>query len=59
MFGFTVTLIVVDVAHAPAAGVNVYVVVVVLFTAGDQVPLIAFNEAVGSVNDPPLQIGAI
>jgi hypothetical protein len=30
-----------------------------LFAAGDHVPLIAFNEAVGSVNDPPLQIGAI
>jgi hypothetical protein len=59
MFGFTVTLIVVDVAHAPAAGVNVYVVVVVLFTAGDQVPLIPFNEAVGSEIVPPLQIGAI
>ncbi len=58
MFGLTVTLIVVVVAQAPAAGVKVYVVVVVLFTAGDQVPLIAFNEAVGSVNDPPLQIGA-
>jgi hypothetical protein len=30
-----------------------------LFTAGDHVPVIVFNEVVGSVNDPPLQIGAI
>jgi hypothetical protein len=59
MFGFTVTLIVVVVAQAPVAGVKVYVVVAVLFTAGDQVPLIPFNEAVGRVNDPPLQIGVI
>jgi hypothetical protein len=58
MFGLTVTLIVAVVAQTPTAGVKVYVVVVVLFTAGDQVPLIPFNEAVGSVNDPPLQIAA-
>jgi hypothetical protein len=55
---FTVTIIVAVVAQVPAVGVNVYVVVVVLFTAGDHVPFIPFNEAVGSVNDPPLQIGA-
>jgi hypothetical protein len=30
----------------------------VLFTAGDQVPVILLFEVVGSVNDPPLQIGA-
>jgi hypothetical protein len=59
MFGLTVTLIVVVVAQAPADGVKVYVVVMVLFTAGDHVPLIPFNDDVGSVNDPPLQIGAI
>jgi hypothetical protein len=58
MLGLTVTLIVVVVAQAPAAGVKVYVVVVVLFTAGDHVPLIAFNEAVGSEIVPLLQIGA-
>jgi hypothetical protein len=55
---FTVTIIVAVVAQVPAVGVNVYVVVAVLFTAGDHVPFIPFNEAVGSVNDPPLQIGA-
>jgi hypothetical protein len=31
----------------------------VLFTAGDHVPLIPFNEVVGSVNVPPLHIGVI
>jgi hypothetical protein len=55
---FTVTIIVAVVAQVPAVGVNVYVVVAVLFTAGDHVPVIPFNDAVGSVNDPPLQIAA-
>jgi hypothetical protein len=58
-FGFTVTDIAVVVAQAPAAGVKVYVVVVELFTAGDQVPEMELVEAVGSVSVPPLQIGAI
>jgi hypothetical protein len=31
----------------------------VLFTAGDQVPLIPFVEVLGSVNVPPAQMGAI
>jgi hypothetical protein len=57
-FGFTVTDIVVVVAQAPEAGVKVYVVVDVLFTAGDHVPVILLLEVSGSVNDPPLQIGA-
>ncbi len=30
-----------------------------LFTAGDQVPLIPFVEVLGSVNVPPAQMGAI
>jgi hypothetical protein len=55
---FTVTLIVAVVAHCPAVGVKVYVVVAVLFTAGDHVPVILLLEVVGRVNDPPLQIGA-
>ena len=58
ILGLTVTLIVVVVAQVPAAGVKVYVVVEVLFTAGDHDPVIPFNEVVGRVNDPPLQIGA-
>jgi hypothetical protein len=55
-----VTCKVVVVAHCPAAGVNVYVVVCVLLIAGDQVPVTAvgvFVEVVGSVIAPPLQIG--
>jgi hypothetical protein len=58
VFGLTVTLIVAVVAQTPTVGVKVYVVVVVLFTAGDHVPVILLFEDVGSVNDPPLQIGA-
>jgi hypothetical protein len=44
--------------HCPVVGVKVYVVVAVLFTAGDHVPVIALFDDVGSVNDPPLQIAA-
>lgn len=57
--GLTVTLNVVVVAHCPAVGVNVYVVVAVLFIAGNHVPVIPFVEEVGKVNVPPTQIGAI
>ena len=40
-------------------GVNVYVVVAVLFNAGDHVPVIPFNDVVGNAdNVPPEQIGA-
>ena len=48
-------------AHGPAgSGVNTYVVVVVLFNEGDQVPLKPLLEVVGSgLKAPPLQIGAI
>ncbi len=38
---------VVVVAHCPAVGVKVYVVVAWLFKAGDQVPVIPFNDEVG------------
>ena len=55
---FTVTLIVAVVAQVPAVGVKVYVVVAVLFTAGDHVPFIPFNEDAGSDSGSPLQIGA-
>jgi hypothetical protein len=48
---------VVVVAHCPAVGVNVYGVVAVLFTAGDQVPVIPFVDVVGSVMVPPEHIG--
>ena len=48
-FGFTVMVSVVVLAHWPAVGVNVYVVVAVLFNAGLHVPVMPFNEAVGKV----------
>lgn len=55
--GFTVIVIVVVVAHCPAVGVNVYVVVDVLFKAGDQEPVIPLSEVVGKGdNGVPEQI---
>ena len=56
--GFTVIVIVVVVAHCPAVGVKVYSVVAVLFTAGDQVPVMLFADVVGkAANVAPEQIG--
>lgn len=49
---------VVVVAHWPAAGVKVYVVVAVLLIAGLHVPVMPLFEVVGKVNVPPLQIAA-
>jgi len=58
-FGLTVIVKVVVVAHCPAAGVKVYVVVAVLFNAGAQVPVIPLLEVVGSgARVAPAQIGA-
>jgi hypothetical protein len=57
--GLTVTLNVAVVAHCPAVGVKVYVVVAVLFIAGDHVPVIPLVEVVGKVNVPSTQIAAI
>ena len=54
--GVTVTVLVAAIAHCPAVGVNVYVVVALLLNAGAQVPLILFIEVVGNVTTPPLQI---
>ena len=57
-FWFTVMVNVAEVAHCPAVGVNVYVVVDVLFNAGDHVPLIPLVEVVGSgLNTSPEHIG--
>jgi hypothetical protein len=39
--------------------VNVYKVVVVLFTAGDQLPVIPLFEVPGRVIDPPAHIAEI
>ena len=46
-FGVIVIVKVVVVTQTPDVGVNVYVVVAVLFIAGDQVPLMPFVEVVG------------
>ena len=54
----TVIVTVVELAHCPELGVNVYVVVAVLFKAGDHVPVIPFVEVVGKgLKVSPLQIG--
>jgi len=53
---FTVTVIVAVVAHCPAAGVKVYVVVAVLLTAGVHIPLMPLPEVTGSEIIPPEQI---
>jgi len=58
-FGFTTMVIVAVVAHCPAVGVNVYVVVVVLFSVGFQVPLMLLIDVVGSADKlAPEHIGA-
>ncbi len=57
--GFTVIVRVCVGEHNPAVGVNVYVVVAVLFSAGDHVPVTPFVEVVGNGdNGLPEQIGA-
>ena len=60
--GFTVMVIVVLVAHVGEAvevGVNVYVVVAVLFIAGDHVPAIPLFDVVGNaLKLPPEQMDA-
>jgi hypothetical protein len=59
MFGLTVIVNVAVVAHCPAVGVKVYVVVVVLSKAGDQVPAIPLFDVVGNADKvAPEQIGA-
>ena len=45
---FTVTIIVAVVAHCPAVGVKVYVVVAILLIAGDHVPVNPSIEVVGN-----------
>ena len=56
---FTVTVSVVVNAHGFPVGVNVYVVVALLFIAGLHVPITPFVDVVGKVNEPPTQIDAI
>ena len=56
---FTVIVIVAVVAHNPAVGVKVYVVVAKLFSVGNHVPAIPFVEVVGkAAKVAPEQIGA-
>ena len=56
--GFTVIVIVAVVAQSPAVGVNVYVVVAVLFIAGDHTPVYPLFEVVGNAaNVAPAHIG--
>ena len=61
IFGFTIMVIlVVAVAHCPIVGVKVYVVVAVLFIAGDQVPVTPLLDVVGKFAKVfPEQIGGI
>ena len=57
--GLTVMVMVVVVAHCPVLGVKVYVVVVVLLSAGAHVPEIPLFDVVGkAVKVAPEQIGA-
>ena len=57
--GLTVIVSVVAVAHCPAVGVKVYVVVAVLLSAGVHVPVIPLFDVVGSAaSGSPEQIGA-
>jgi hypothetical protein len=59
IFGLTVIVKFLVVAHCPAVGVKVYVVVAVLFIAGAQVPVKPLLEVVGKAdNESPEQIGA-
>jgi hypothetical protein len=58
--GFTVIVIVVVVAHCPDAGVNVYVVVELLFKAGAQEPVKPLVDVVGrGESDVPEHIAFI
>ena len=58
-FGLITTESVLVVAHCPLVGVNVYVVVSALFTAGLQVPVMPLLDVVGKVKLLPAQTGAM
>jgi hypothetical protein len=56
---FTAIVNVVKAAHCPVVGVNVYVVVAKLLSAGDHVPVIPFVDVVGNAaSASPEQIAA-
>jgi hypothetical protein len=54
----TVTVIIAVVAHTPAEGVKVYVVVLLVLITGDHAPVIALLDVVGKEKFPPTHIGA-
>jgi hypothetical protein len=59
IFGLTVIVKIVVVAHCPAVGVKAYVVVVVLSKAGDHEPVMPLVDVVGSADKvAPEHIGA-
>ena len=59
MFGLTTIVSVVVVAHCPAVGVKVYVVVAVLFSVGAHVPVMPSLDVRGNAASvAPEQIGA-
>lgn len=56
---FTATVSWLEIAHCPAVGVKVYVVVALLFKAGDHVPVRPSKEVEGKgANELPTQTGA-
>ena len=59
VFELTTTVIVLVAAHCPLSGVNVYVVVAVLFMEGLQLPVIPFEEVVSKEIVLPVQIAGI
>ena len=54
--GVTDTVIKAVVAHWPVLGLKVYVVVELVFIAGDQVPVMPSLDWIGRLNEPPEQI---
>jgi hypothetical protein len=59
--GITTTVLITGLAHGCeiALGVNVYVLVTLLLTAGDHVPVIPLGDVIGNVKGEPEQIGPI
>ena len=55
---FTSTVMVAFGLHGAFEGKNVYVVVAMVFTAGNQVPLMPLVDVVGNTKVSPTQIGA-
>ena len=58
IIGFTTMSILDVIAHCPASGKKVYIVVALLLIAGDQVPVTPLFDVVGNAKKSPLQIGS-